>query len=192
MTPASFPLFFQLLATDAGEFEAALSPARIERVRKAVEALCAAHEAGSIANPVFKDIKDALNRAMEGAWKRIARPGFGWRGETKTAPDAVIDACDQWEYPTAHKFAGTLRRVEKCTVEHPVRTACLDYLREIQPMAEAINFLKDHTVKRQPKSEEEKAAAFRAPPSSSKAVARARAPCWKKSWPVTSRPSSNR
>lgn len=171
MKLADFPLFSTALQKD---------PRRSAWVEEALASLTEGMENGAIANQNFVSAKDVVNRAFERAWEVYAdRHGQNSplniyrRNENHTAPENEKVKQFIWGFyhPTAHLNAGQIKKI-KAFPSDPAWAIILPFLEEIAPICDAITFLKDKVVKRQPKSEEEKRAIKFTPPPATTAAAK--------------------
>lgn len=148
------------------------SVARRDRILNAIGALGDAVVTGSIANPVYKEAKDVLGRAVEDAWERhVARPHlYGKAGEPNLAPVFEVS----WSIGTSslHEVLAAARKLDKVKIDHPAIGAMRAWVAEILPLAQAAADLKGKVVKREIKTAEEKEAEgrFVPPPPREKAA----------------------
>lgn len=126
-------------------------------------------ERGEIPNKSFVDGKEAVNRAIESAY------GALFHNRLVGVPRDSIEHELYWlNKPQAHTITGFMKKVEKVIKGHDseIGKSILDFCAQVKPLCDAVNDLKTKTVKRKPRSEEEKAAALYTPPiSSTKSVA---------------------
>lgn len=134
----------------------------------------------AIPNQHFVTAKDHINRAFEYAWAIYADKhgansplNIYRRMENKTAPENEKVKQFIWGFyhPTAHLNAGQIKKIKAFPAD-PAWAIILPFLEEIAPICNAITFLKDKVVKRQPKSEEEKRAIKFTPPPATTAAAK--------------------
>ena len=148
-------------------------------VETALEKLTVGLEDGEIANADFIDAKQTLNRAFEYAWNEY-QPGRHAdsplntydRHRKGTLPsNPKVEAFIQgFFHPQAHLNTGQIKKIKAFPAD-PAWPIMLPFLEEIDPICQALQTLKDKTVKRKPLTDEERHARKFAPPvSSSKAV----------------------
>lgn len=168
----TFPTFKRLISTQGPtQWDKPLSPDQLQRLEQALATWQDGLNQGGIDNPRFVESKDRIGRALEIAWRAAPRD----QAAVDQLPEAQRNALDTLPSPNLSNLAGRLKRVEK-TPDSPTRTALMGLLQELTPLAQAYEFLKANTRKRQVKTEEERdAERFVPPPSSSKAVEQARA-----------------
>lgn len=172
MTPADFPLMFNLFSRDGGRLDPPLSERYLGSYRAAILGLAPYVGAAEIPNAVFQDLKSSFNSMFQKAWSRLPRPDNFY--QDSGVPQDVRDNIGNYDYPTLHTFNLVWKKIEK-TSPCELTTTAIEFLTEIKPIVVAMADLKTKTVKRQPKSEEQKRAEkFTPPASSSKAVARVR------------------
>lgn len=174
MQLADFPIFAAALANlpdYAGRDGVVRNPGqrarhRVESTERALAALTQGLEAGSIMNQSYIDAKQSINRSFEEAWQsredRLATSIYH-----RDAPESVQKFFMNFLYPQAHLVAGHIKKLEKLPQDDVQVAVLLPFLREIAPIADAVQALKDKVVKRQPKSEEEKRAERYAVPHAS-------------------------
>lgn len=172
MRLADFPLFSAALALCKNKHY----PGWVE---DSLAKLTAGLEAGEIANRHFVDAKQYINRAFEYAWNEYQPDRHNnsplntydrHRKGTLPANEKVIAFLQNFQYPQAHLNTGQIEKIKAFPAD-PAWAIMLPFLEEIDPICQAIQTLKDKTVKRKVLSDEEKRAAKFAPPaSSSKAV----------------------
>lgn len=167
----TFPTFKHLISTQGPtQWDKPLSPAQLQRLEQALATWQDGLDHQGIDNPRFVDTKETIGRALETAWRAAPRD----RDYIDQLPEAQRNALDTIPAPNLSNLAGRLKRVDK-TPDSPARTALLGLLQELTPLAQAYEFLKANTRKRQVKTEEEREAErFAPPPSSSQAVAQVR------------------
>jgi len=146
----------------AGNNNPKMSDKRRERIGQAAQIAFDALAAGSIANPVYQDIKDTLNRALDEAYRSAihSSPRIDW----PTAPQTLRDI--DGYFPYLHTVEGALKKFEKAPVDHPMAAAALAVLREALPLAQAMQTLKTMAVKRAPKPVEDRRGKYLAPAAS--------------------------
>lgn len=167
MQVSGFPIMIAAL-------EKAGNPRKAARLADAIALLNAGLEADQIANRDFIEAKGWVNSALETAWHALKNydviSPYRRREAGNPMPSKTADFFDAFHYPSAHTAAGALKRLDKVPAD-----AAVDLLRpllvEIMPLAEAVQSLKDKTVKRAVKTDEERRAErFVAPPATTKAA----------------------
>lgn len=130
--------------------------------------LAAAHAQGQIPNARFKEAADAVNSVLRRAWDRV---GESLRGSWEKDSEAVR-AIKMAGSPTWLSVERLLKRVNALP-EGPEKATWKPFLEEAVPLSRVCCDLRGKTVKRVPRTAEEREAAkFTPPVSSSSAVAR--------------------
>lgn len=125
------------------------SPRQRERFLAAVQAADAAREAGTIANPVYQDAKQTINRALETA---------------SSYDNRAVTGLDVYVHPQLHTIAGMVKKFH----DNPQVIA---FMQEIAPLGRLFDALKPMVTKRQPKPVEERKPGYNPPQVSSQAQA---------------------
>jgi len=148
------------LLTNSLSAERGKYPSQRERFVDALTKAEAAHQAGTIANPVYIETKDQMNRAFDKAWDKIGEQ-FTHSGKYKDLPPAVHEFWYNFSAPQVHTVLGYLKRAEKGP-NHPLVHAMVALFREMAPIAKLFADLKTMVTKRQPRAEGDPR--FAAPP----------------------------
>jgi hypothetical protein len=137
-----------------------------ERIIKILAVLNPALKAGSIANVFFQDAKSQLSQLNDAMRNKIGSD-YTHSGKWDSLPEKLRDI--ELTFGDPHHIPGKVKKLEKFKDEHPMKTDYLAYAKEMVVLVDAFASLKDKIVKRQPKSEEEKAlqAPTYIPPSAS-------------------------
>lgn len=164
-----YPRWKQVLLT-GNRWTKPYSEERLDRLNAALTQWQDAQAEGQILNVRFVESKDTISRALEQAWSAMPRDETWLRAQTPAAHDAVGSAPS----PNLANLAGRAKRVAKAT-PHPDREALLALIQELDPLLKQYDFLKQHTLKRQVLTPEERAVrdanAFVPPPPSIRAIA---------------------
>jgi hypothetical protein len=129
-----------------------------------------AHKAGMIANPVYQDAKQAVNRAFERARYQLAERHVN-AGKYRDLPSDIYAFWSQFSSPQLHTVGGYLKRaaIAAQRLDHPLVSQLLDLLREIAPLGVLFASLKTMVVKRVIKPVEERQPGYFPPQVSSEA-----------------------
>lgn len=188
MKTSDFPLamaLFSVERTDRSGKVTTGSPRRLTNLESALAVLDKGERDDSILNPVWIEAKSSVGYFYQDLWenfKSVHNNYYGWNrsyynGSDLTKRDAAneLDQLLPSEI-TAHNNAGLVKRMEKCLVKVSkiIDVPSFFYdaialMKEFQPLADVINDLKGKVVKRQPKSEEEKAAKYTPPAATTNA-----------------------
>ncbi len=150
---------------------------RIGGFEKACQTALDAVAAKHIANPVYNDIKSIINGVLGDAYDEAKYPTLVAHNKLTAAQSTAQDEIYYTTPMLLHTAPKLLAKVEKMECDLSMKQAALTILREIAPVADAMNALKANgwIVKRQPKSAEEKNQRFVAPQASSNAAKRIKA-----------------
>lgn len=149
MNTNSYPFFFELLQTPH-RWEAVYSSERLQTLERAIDQLQAGQDAGEIANPVYLDARDRLNRALESAWKRLEAPDYAeLRGQDK------LQDFFHGTYLSVSNGAGKLKKLQQ--LDHPMLGPYRRLIEETAPLIQMTAALKAKVVKRRVKTDEERA-----------------------------------
>lgn len=159
-----FPIVTASLSDEPRGSRGRVYPSRRAEFVSAV-ALVEQHLAAqAIPNPVFQEIKNTINRALETAWD-VIRERHIYSGRYRDLPDGVNAYFHTLSTPALHIIPGLLKRADK-PIAHPLRDEVVALVRELLPLAEAFTKLKDLIVKRQIKPVEERVEGYEPPPVS--------------------------
>lgn len=161
-----------------------------------VQVVEAGFAAGSIPNPLYVEAKDRFSRAFEKAINAIKKQYFypifwhlqridfhdnqatdvwaenkaaeaeGRRINHETPLRKFDDALDNL---SLHTLPGKLVKAKKAAFDHAYVKAMLALMTELEPLAAQITDLKNKTIKRQSKPEEEKVVGYKPPPVTTEA-----------------------
>lgn len=158
----------------AQEYISSLLTGRVKQnFDKAIEDAGNFAEAGSISPSQFKDIKQAVNRALDNSWEEVVSKPFWWNGngQFRTEDERKVYYLISLR-PECHTVVGYQRKVQAADYGHgPMRQTILKILSAGVTVAAMVNPLKDIVSKRQPKPVEDQKAKYLAPTPSVKSVA---------------------
>jgi hypothetical protein len=144
------------------------------RLADAIRAIADGLHAQRIPNPAFQDAKEVINRRIGDAWRDAISARWTHAGEYQRLPTAVFEAYCEMNVDGVHSMKATAKRVAKIAslASHPMIDAMQAFVREMEPLAVAVEALRPHVFKRQPKTDEEREAEkrFVPPPSSTGAT----------------------
>ena len=127
-----------------------------------------AHRAGAIANPVYVEVKAAINRALETVISAIRMATLYGHGDLPSEV-RTFDYAVETSNLYLHTVPGKLKKAEKLAVDHPYCTTLIAVLRELLPLSVLMEALKGMAVKRQIKPVEERRPGYHPPQVSSEA-----------------------
>lgn len=120
---------------------------------------------GAIANPVFIDAKSILSQIIETAWQKNILERFTYYGKWESLPidlQKLNNEINGISFNTMNSIRKKIAKINGAT-EHPFGKAMLDFINELEPLANMIEKAKEVIVKRKPKSEEERQIAYSPP-----------------------------
>lgn len=178
MKLADFPLLlssFENFRSWRGEANEQRGARRIKSLQQAILDLNQGLEDGEIPNKTFTDAKQSVRSIFEDGYKSFVENTPALLAlKDRPHGEAVRELLDgsYGSYPEPHTLAGKMKKVAKLPQDDPAVIIGTAFLKEILPLAEAIQFLKDKTVKRQPLTEEQRRERkFTPPPATTKAQA---------------------
>ena len=149
---------------------AAATPKRHDRLVSAIADITQGLEKGSIPNPNYVAAKEQINRAIDAGWEQHVSVPFRGRDEQLSEAEMSIAYSSLSCARDVTVMARKLSRVQDNT---PFLLAARQFVQETLPLADAVAELKAKAVKRQPRSEEERASMERyQPPPGSEASAK--------------------
>jgi len=124
---------------------------------------------GQISNVKYKDLKDAINRRLDDAWKIAISEKYAYNGKYRDLPSDVYDLYSSF-YPQIHTALGYQKKLHVTKLKHPMINAMREFVDETAKIAKIFAGLKDMIVKRVPKPVEDRKAKYNAPGASKTAM----------------------
>lgn len=163
MTNLSFPNLDLAQFPIAHTAQTTQRPDGSDRFASALTALDQHVVANAIPNVAFTDLKSPIRRAMNDAWKHhVAGPFFYGQKANCHEVDQLFFSLTA---DSLHLIESYLKRIDACTVQTAPVLAMRAVMQEFLPLAQRFAYLKDKIVKRQVKTEDQKAAEQRFVPT---------------------------
>ena len=137
-----------------------------------IEIIEAAMAVGSIANPVWVDVKFTMGNLLERAWDGLETKSWNWR-DLSDDVTKIVSGLNIY-HPEMHSILGKIEKLRKVKDKHPMLAEWLAVFEELAPLGDAFKVLSKNTVKRQPKPVEDRVAKYNAPSVSGTATAKVR------------------
>ena len=134
---------------------------RKEHTAQAINDLGRAMAEGSIPNPAYKEIKEILNRAVEGAWEAQISAVHFRRADEDAMPPEVRSFHWSVSVYSMHNIIAVHKKLtspKAMALDHPSITAMREFATEMLPLAQALADMKDKAVKRHIKTDAEREA----------------------------------
>lgn len=146
------------LDMDVTQFPILLANARSPaQCAQALEVIFKGTESGTILNSAYQDAKSVLNNAASLAYEKTVSDPFFYGGKYQDQDEDVSVLHDSILIMSLHDVISARKKIDRVHAQGPAMQALRAFANELFPLALAVADLKNHTVKRIVRTEEERA-----------------------------------